>query len=47
MNTTEARTNGAWKLGSLIAVLVLVGIVAFLIHRTNKEFDREYELKNA
>lgn len=38
---------GAGFVPGLIAVLVLVGIVAFLIHRTNKEFDREYELKNA
>lgn len=38
---------GAGFVPGLIAVLVLVRIVAFLIHRTNKEFDREYELKNA
>lgn len=41
MNTTEARTNGAWKLGSLIAVLVLAMAVvlgnastAFATHTT-------------
>lgn len=40
------------KLGSgffpgLIAVIVMVAIVVALIHRTNKKFDAEYELKKA
>ena len=42
----------AGKLGNgfvpgLIAVLVMVTIVVGLIHRTNKQFNAEYELKNA
>ena len=42
----------AGKLGNgfvpgLIAVLVMVSIVIGLIHRTNKQFNAEYGLKNA
>ncbi len=36
---------GAGFVPGLIAVLVMVAIVVFLIHRTNKQFDAEYALK--
>ena len=43
--TTGSLGNGF--VGGLIAVLVIVGIVAALIRRTNKQFCTEYELKKA
>ncbi len=36
---------GAGFVPGLIAVLVMIAIVVFLIHRTNKQFDAEYALK--
>ena len=38
---------GAGLVPGLIAVIVFVAIVAGLIIRTNREFDTEYQLKNA
>ena len=43
--TTGKLGNGF--VPGLIAVLVMVAIVAMLIHRTNKQFSSEYELKKA
>lgn len=38
---------GAGFVPGLIAVAVMVGVVIYLIHRTNKQFTSEYELKKA
>lgn len=38
---------GAGFVPGLIAVIVMVGIVGLLIHRTNKQFEAEYELRKA
>lgn len=43
--TTGKLGNGF--IPGLIAVLVIVAIVVGLIHRTNKQFEAEYELKKA
>lgn len=43
--TTGSLGNGFFP--GLIAVIVMVAIVVALIHRTNKKFDAEYELKKA
>ena len=38
---------GAAFVPGLIAVLVFAAIIAFLIHRTNKQFEAKYELNDA
>ena len=43
--TTGKIGNGF--ITGLIAVLVIVAVVVGLIHRTNKQFASEYELKKA
>ena len=43
-------TTGSLGVGffpGFIAVLAMAAIVVFLIHRTNKQFEAEYELKKA
>lgn len=43
--TTGSLGNGFFP--GLIAVIALIAVVVALIHRTNKKFDAEYELKEA
>lgn len=43
---TTGKLGNGFAYG-LIAVLVMAAIVAGLIHRTNKQFEAEYKLKNA
>ncbi len=38
---------GAGFVPGLIAVVVMVGVVVYLIHKTNKNFDSQYQLKKA
>lgn len=38
---------GAGFVPGFVAVIVMVGIVGLLIHRTNKKFEAEYELRKA